>query len=84
MAIFRLLINCFYVIQNSRHAPPAVVQPIAPLVASSVFAEVWFERMILTFSILSWLCRIIRWLSQISSTALPSLFSRTRWVNILE
>ena len=26
--------------------------PIAPLVASSVFAEVWFERMILTFSIL--------------------------------
>ena len=33
-------------------APPAVVQPIAPLVASSVFAEVWFERMILTFSIL--------------------------------
>lgn len=26
--------------------------PIAPLVASSIFAEVWFERMILTFSIL--------------------------------
>jgi hypothetical protein len=25
-AIFRLLINCFYVIQNSRQAPPAVVQ----------------------------------------------------------
>jgi hypothetical protein len=24
--IFRLLINCFYVIQNSRQAPPAVVQ----------------------------------------------------------
>ena len=29
-----------------------VLLPIAPLVASSVFAEVWFERMILTFSIL--------------------------------
>lgn len=26
--------------------------PIAPLVASSVFAETWFERMILSFSIL--------------------------------
>lgn len=26
--------------------------PIAPLIASSVFAEVWFERLILTFSIL--------------------------------
>lgn len=29
-----------------------ILLPIAPLVASSVFAEVWFERMILTFSIL--------------------------------
>jgi len=29
-----------------------VLLPLAPLVASSVFAEVWFERMILTFSIL--------------------------------
>ena len=26
--------------------------PIAPLVASSIFAEVWFEKLILTFSIL--------------------------------
>ena len=29
-----------------------VLLPIAPLIASSIFAEVWFERMILTFSIL--------------------------------
>ncbi len=29
-----------------------ILLPIAPLVASSVFAEAWFERMILTFSIL--------------------------------
>jgi hypothetical protein len=29
-----------------------ILLPLAPLVASSVFAEVWFERMILTFSIL--------------------------------
>jgi hypothetical protein len=29
-----------------------ILLPIAPLVASSVFAEVWFERLILTFSIL--------------------------------
>jgi hypothetical protein len=29
-----------------------ILLPIAPLIASSVFAEAWFERMILTFSIL--------------------------------
>jgi len=29
-----------------------ILLPIAPLVASSFFAEVWFERIILTFSIL--------------------------------
>ena len=29
-----------------------ILLPIAPLVASSVFAEVWFERAILSFSIL--------------------------------
>ena len=41
-AIFRLLINCFYIIQNSRQALPAVVQ------TSSEYCLLWWTAFIQT------------------------------------